>query len=195
MNWILGSSSPRRSELLALLGKPFTVVKPRTLEQQNPGESPEGYAYRNAREKALDVIEQTKGIDQRLVICADTIVVVDGKVLEKPLDADDAARMLTSLSGREHLVLTGLAVCRSSNDKILEKTQVISTRVCFKNLTQTEILHYVRSGEPMDKAGAYGAQGLGACFVQSIQGSYTNVVGLPMAELTEVLGKTFHCYP
>ncbi len=193
--WILGSSSPRRVELLELLRRPFTIVKPRTVERQQAGELPEAYVIRNSHEKIVDVLAQLPATDSVLAICADTIVVVDGDVLEKPQDTTNAVAMLTRLSGREHLVLTGLVVSQRLDGGERTEAQVVSTTVRFKKLSQTEILHYVNSGEPMDKAGAYGAQGLGACFVQAIQGSYTNVVGLPMAELTNMLTTNFGCYP
>ncbi len=192
--WILGSSSPRRRELLALLRQPFTVITPRVLEQRLPGEAPGVYVQRNSREKAADIIAQLHGkVGAYLVISADTIVVLDGDVLEKPIDAADAVRMLGKLSGREHQVLTSVTVGTLVDQKISERTCLVSTDVRLKKLSQNEILNYVTTGEPLDKAGAYGAQGYGGCFVQRLSGSYTNVVGLPMAELIEMLTE-LGCY-
>ena len=167
---VLASASPRRAELLKAAGIAFEVVVADIDERVLPGEDAETYACRVAEAKARAVRSKVHG---RPVLAADTVVVVDGQILGKPVDAADAARMLRVLSGREHEVLT--AVSFGPN------TVVARTVVEFEPLTRAEIEWYVASGEPMDKAGAYGIQGLASRFIARIEGSYTNVVGLPVA--------------
>jgi len=185
MNIILASSSPRRREFLKQLGIPFKIVAPRIEEQPEKGEEPGHFAWRLAVDKALNVASRVP--TQTIIIAADTIVVLGKKILGKPKDAADAKRMLKMLSGREHEVLTG--VCVMSGKK--KRSFVSSTDVVFKKLTTQEIDFYVDSREPMDKAGAYAIQGIGSFLVREIRGSYTNVVGLPVAELMDVLEKGF----
>jgi septum formation protein len=182
---ILASSSPRRREFLKQLGIPFKIVVPRVEEQPEKREEPGHFAWRLAVDKALDVATRVPA--RSLIIAADTIVVLGKKILGKPKDAADARRMLKLLSGREHEVITG--VCVSWGKKL--RSFVISTDVEFKKLTTKEIDFYIDSGEPMDKAGAYAIQGIGSFLVRKIRGSYTNVVGLPVAELMDVLEREF----
>lgn len=154
-------------------GFTFIVRPPHIEEIRVPQEGPEAYVTRLAREKAHAVTLAAGEV----ILSADTVVVVDGQVLEKPRDADDATRMLTLLSGREHQVMTG--ICLRSESR--EAVDVAVTRVRFIELTPAEIAAYVASGEPMDKAGAYAIQGLASKFVEWIEGCYFNIVGLPIS--------------
>ena len=183
LSLILASGSPRRREFFTRMGWNFTVVKPGTEERVHPGETPEQYVRRNAEEKAADAIALSGIADRAVAVAADTIVVQDGRILEKPKDPADAHRMLRELSGRTHQVMTGL--CIRTADAMYSRTVV--TDVEFKPLTDAEIDAYIRTGEPMDKAGAYAIQGLAAYMIRSVRGSYTNVVGLPLAETVEAL--------
>ncbi len=182
---ILASSSPRRREFLKQLGLSFKVVLPRVDEQPEKREEPGRFARRLAADKALDVVSRVG--PRPVVIAADTSVVLGKTILGKPKDAADARRMLKRLSGREHEVITGVCVTQGKR----KRSFVTSTIVEFKKLTAQDINFYIASGEPMDKAGAYAIQGIGSFLVRSIQGSYTNVVGLPMAELLDVLVREF----
>lgn len=190
---ILASSSPRRQDLLKTIGLSFTVVVPDVEEVRAAGESPYDYVRRNSELKCTAVCEKL-GTDFKdaIVIAADTIVVLGSQVLEKPQSIQDARSMLSALSGKTHEVLTGVALAHQRLNR-LEKREglVVSTRVTFKNLAAREIDSYIASGEPMDKAGAYAAQGRGSYFVKEIVGSYTNVVGLPTAEVAELLRDKF----
>lgn len=164
------------------LGVPFRVVPARVDEVPRPGETPRGFARRAAREKGEEVAARHPG---DYVISADTIVVVDGAILGKPRDRADGRRMLGLLAGREHLVHTVVFLLRarpSHRDEACE-----TTRVRFRDLTAAEIEGYLGTGEPDDKAGAYAAQGAGSLLIERISGSYTNVVGLPMARLLGML--------
>lgn len=167
---VLASASPRRADLLRAAGIPFDVIVADIDERPSPGEEPEAYARRMSMSKAHAVISMADG---RPVLAADTVVVVDGDILGKPADPTDAARMLARLSGRAHEVLTAITLG--------DETIVARTTVEFAPMSAAEIAWYVASGEPMDKAGAYGIQGLASCFILRIEGSYTNVVGLPVA--------------
>ena len=182
MKLILASQSPRRRELLGLLGIPFEIRVPNADETMDPTGEPAQQVALVSRRKA----EATPREEDAVVIAADTIVVCDGKILGKPKDPEDAARMLRLLSGRTHQVMTGLTVLYQ--DKVCSHTEV--TQVTFRELSDSEILRYVRSGEPMDKAGAYGIQGGAALFAQGICGDYYNVVGLPVCRLVQVLQET-----
>ena len=174
MKLILASASPRRAELLRAAGIEFDVVPADIDETMDADEWPDGYVRRIAQTKAEAVRERAAG---RPVLAADTIVIVDGQVLGKPADANDAKRMLRLLSGREHIVMTAVhLVCESKSQTSVERTVVE-----FAPLTGAEIDWYVASGEPMDKAGAYAIQGLASRFATRINGSYSNVVGLPVA--------------
>lgn len=186
---VLASRSPRRRELLAGVGCPFVVDVPAVPEVHTPGERPEAYVQRLSREKAEAVARRrTAG---EFVLAADTVVVIDGAVLEKPLDRADAERMIEALSGRTHTVFTGvtLAVAEPAGAVRAVETLCVETDVTFRALSTREIAGYCATPEPYDKAGAYAAQGLGACLIARIDGSYTNVVGLPLAETTALLGR------
>ncbi len=176
---VLASKSPRRQQILRDAGIPFVVRSADVPEERRPGESPPDYVRRLAEEKAFAVPISTGEI----ILGADTVVVIDGLVLEKPSDARDAMRMLGLLSGREHEVITGICL-RSDTGKIVD---VATTRVRFVPLTRQEIEDYVASDEPMDKAGAYAIQGLASKFIDRVEGSYSNVVGLPVSLVYRLL--------
>jgi septum formation protein len=177
---VLASASPRRRELLAAAGIPFEVVPVDLDETPLDGEVPDAHVQRLAREKASTA--QAMRPDA-LVLGADTIVVVSGQILGKPRDAEDAARMLRALAGRAHDVLTGVALTGARGTTV----ELERTRVWFTPLSEQEIADYGASGEPRDKAGAYAIQGLASKFVVRIDGSYTNVVGLPVALVYRLL--------
>ena len=181
---VLASASPRRKELLERIGIVCAVIPGHINEEYIPGESPREHVLRLAHEKALEIAGRDE-VPGRWFIGSDTVVVRDEAILGKPVDAADAAAMLTSLSGRSHEVLTGFAVHDREADTTV--SEVVSTAVRFKELTAAEISGYIASGEPFDKAGAYAIQGIGAFMVQAINGSYTNVVGLPLCEVVDVL--------
>ena len=179
---ILASASPRRQELLRSAGVPLRVVPSNADESFNDGELPEKHVLRLARAKAQEIAKKFPG---RWILAADTEVVIDGQVLGKPKDPQEAGRMLRLLSGREHRVITGYCLLRSSGGK--RKEGHVTTRVFFKALTAAEIRWYISTREPFDKAGGYAIQGQGAFMVKRIVGSYTNVVGLPLCEVIEAL--------
>jgi septum formation protein len=186
---VLASASLRRAELLTAAGIAFDVRVADVDETQSVGETPAAYVERLAIAKAVAIIERG---ERRPVLGADTTVVVDGGVLAKPADAADARRMLRLLSGRTHLVLTGVALiapARSGSAGRPRLAQVCTTRVTFAPLTEAELAWYVASGEPMDKAGAYAIQGLASRFVTGIDGSYSNVVGLPISHVWAMCGQ------
>jgi septum formation protein len=181
---ILASQSPRRQELLHLLSLPFAVIPSGVDETTTPADlSPAALARWLAELKAEDVAARFPGA---LVIGADTIVVLGGAVMGKPVDSDDARRMLRALSGRTHRVITGIAVCRAGPDPLL-LSDAVETEVTFRPLTDNEIGAYLLTDEPMDKAGAYAIQGFAALFVAGIRGDYPNIVGLPVVRLVELL--------
>jgi septum formation protein len=180
---ILASASPRRAELLRNAGIAFTVVPAHVPEEPSPGESPIAYAQRLARDKALAVLARHPA---DTVLGADTVVVVDEHLLEKPIDAADAARMLRLLSGRTHEVITGVCVAHSGFQRIEAEV----TEVSFAPLSDSEIADYVGSGEPMDKAGAYAIQGIASRWAKRIAGCYFNVVGLPVPRVYRLLRAT-----
>ena len=170
---ILASSSPRRAQLLRVAGFDF-IVRARPVEEiRAPGESPVDYVRRLARSKA----EASRESPDEIVLGADTTVVAGDRVLEKPENPAGAHRMLRALSGRDHLVLTGIALLHAGIASVDHE----STRVHFVELSDREIGDYVSSGEPMDKAGAYAIQGLASKFIDRIEGDYFNVMGLPLA--------------
>lgn len=184
---VLASSSPRRRQILERLGIKFRVVKPDVDERREPGEPPVDFVRRAALEKATDVA-RTIAIEQSespWVVGADTVVVIDGTPLGKPQDRAQAVEMLRSLSGREHHVLTGWALLNINAG--IERTGVESTKVWFKRLRTAEIEAYADTDEGLDKAGAYGIQGIGCFLVERIEGNYENVVGLPACPLVEAL--------
>ncbi|MEJ5063218.1 nucleoside triphosphate pyrophosphatase [Erwinia sp. MYb375] len=176
----LASGSPRRRELLTQLGLSFERLSNDVEERRHPGETAEQYVRRLARDKALAGVA-VADLDLP-VLGADTLVVLNNHVLEKPADTDAAAAMLAMLSGKTHEVMTAVAL--ADRQRILEC--LVVTEVTFRTLTPEDIAGYVASGEPMDKAGAYGIQGLGGNFVRKINGSYHAVVGLPLVETAEL---------
>ena len=180
---VLASASPRRRELLAHLGLAFEVFAPEIDESPLPGEAPARTAERLACEKAA---AGRRAFPAAAVIAADTLVSPDGQTaLGKPATADDARRMLRLLSGKRHEVYTGLCVAGPGG----RRSRTVTSAVRMRPLTEAEIDWYVATGEPLDKAGAYAIQGRGGVFVTAIDGSWSNVVGLPMAELTAMLSE------
>ena len=184
---VLASGSPRRRELLAQAGYRFEVEVSSVSESRQPGEDAIRFATRLAREKAEDVFAHRS--DGSIVLGADTVVVCDGEVMGKPSDAADAERMLLRLSGRTYQVVTGVAVAWSEG-----RTEVAAelTQVTMRTLSPEEILAYVSTGEPMDKAGAYAIQGYAGRWIPRINGCYFNVVGLPLALITSLLEGVEH---
>ena len=179
---ILASASPRRRELLRLVGIAHEVEPADIDESVLPGESPAPHAERLARAKAHAMAERHP---HAVVIAADTIVVVDGDILGKPRDGEQAAAMLRRLSGREHTVFTAIAVARDARTE----SAVEDVRVTFRQITDEEIEEYIATGEPMDKAGAYGIQGYGATIVERVDGDYFSVMGLGLRRLVELLAR------
>ena len=176
---VLASASPRRREILSTAGYAFEVRPADVDESLRPGESPAAYVERLAEEKARAVWRPGE-----ITLGADTTVVIDGEALGKPADADEAAAMLRRLAGRPHEVLTGYCIY----DGRTARSGVESTTVVFAPLSDAEIEAYAASGEPYDKAGGYGIQGLASKFIPRIEGCYFNVVGLPIARIREMLG-------
>jgi septum formation protein len=179
---VLASGSPRRVALLAELGVPFQTVVSDAPETIDPRLDPETQAVEIAERKARTVASQ---LAAGIVLGADTIVVLDGALLGKPVDDADATSMLRRLSGREHRVVTGIAVVDARTGSL--HTSAISSVVGFRSLTDSEIAQYVASGEPAGKAGAYAIQGLGAGLVSNLNGCFSNVVGLPLCETARLL--------
>lgn len=197
--FILASASPRRRQLLQQAGRSFVVCPAHVDEQILPDEQALHYVHRVTRTKALALDAQQLEACQKkagddgismsetpLILAADTIVHLDSELLGKPLDAAQAQQTLQKLSGRDHAVTTCFALCRAG--EILQ-AQDVTTQVRFRSLSVAEIASYIDSNEPFDKAGAYGIQGLGGFLVDAVQGSYTNVVGLPLAEVLLALDK------
>ncbi len=178
---VLASQSPRRREILEAAGLEFIVRAFPVEEVRAQGEDPEAYVRRLAQAKAEASWEQGSG--DEIVLGADTVVVLDRHVLEKPGDVADARRMLKLLSGREHVVMTGICLRHSGGATV----DAVSTRVRFADLSDAEIESYANSGEPLDKAGAYAIQGLASKFVESIDGCFFNVVGLPVSRVYRYL--------
>jgi len=183
MKIVLASQSPRRRQLLGQMGLEFTTQSPEIDEAAFQGRDARDLVQILSREKARWIAGQVD--PETLVIGADTVVVRDGEILGKPKGEEEARAMLASLSGRTHQVCTGVTVCRG--DKVL--TQVEETQVTFRPLTDQEIRQYVSTGEPMDKAGAYGAQGYASLFVEGITGDFFNVMGLPLCRLGKMLAE------
>ena len=179
----LASRSPRRAELLAQIGVRFAPVAAEIDETPRSGESPEDYVRRIAVEKAQAGGAAVAHLDPRPVLAADTAVIVDGEILGKPLDRPDFRRMMARLSGRTHLVLTGVALAQAG----AVWYELSTSRVGFRVIDEREQLAYWASGEPHDKAGGYGIQGLGALFVADLRGSYSGVMGLPLYETGRLL--------
>ncbi|WP_213879173.1 nucleoside triphosphate pyrophosphatase [Pseudomonas sp. dw_358] len=178
----LASGSPRRRELLEQIGVAFSVIAAPIDETPLPDESPRAYVERLALGKAQAGARSLTGAG--VVLGADTAVILDGRILGKPLDQADSAATLAALSGREHQVLTAVALVDGERRQVLS----VSSQVTFRPLSEGEIRAYWASGEPRDKAGGYAIQGLGAVFVQRVTGSYSAVVGLPLCETAELLG-------
>lgn len=183
--FILASASPRRCELLALMGLDFDVVPANIDEAFRAGESPRDHVLRLAEEKALCV---ARSHPDGWVIGADTIVLVSGEILGKPQSPAEATQMLEKLSDREHEVLTGFAVIRL--DRGIRIREVVGSAVFFRRIQDDEMAWYTGTTEPYDKAGAYAVQGMAGCFIREIRGSATNVVGLPLCEVVEALKRS-----
>lgn len=185
---VLASASPRRAELLRAAGIEFEVMPAHIDETAHAAESPEAYVRRVADSKARAIAGR---VNDRIILAADTTVVIDDQMLAKPEDDEDAKRMLRMLSGRTHEVLTAVAVCRGPEGSAPLRTgrliEIERTQVEFAPLTEFEIDWYVATGEPRDKAGAYAIQGYASRFITRIDGSYSNVVGLPIALVYEML--------
>jgi len=179
----LASASPRRKDLLDQLGLACTVLPQDIDESRLPSELPADYVMRLARQKAEAALQSVDTIVGACCLGSDTTVVCDNEIFEKPVDARDARRMLGALSGKTHQVLTAVALASTSGTKVLLST----SDVTFRSLTSAEIDAYWRTGEPADKAGAYGIQGLAAMFVTHISGSYSGIMGLPVAETIVLL--------
>jgi septum formation protein len=175
---VLASTSPRRRWLLEKLGRRFDVHAPDVTEIAHADESPDDFAARMAEEKAADVGGRRT---DAWILAADTVVALDAEALGKPVDAADAARMLRRLAGRAHTVFTGVALFRPGGERA--ERMVIATPVVFRALSDAEIDAYLATGEPFDRAGAYAIQGEGAHLVDRVEGSYTNVIGLPLPEV------------
>jgi len=186
MHVVLASKSPRRVELLKKIIKNFDIIPSNVSEKQNDGETPEEYVLRLAAEKVL-AVALSLGDTDSWIIGADTIVVLDGEVLEKPRTIQEARNMITRLQGNVHEVITGFCImnCRGSK----RVSAAIRTRVNMRKATEDEIEEYVSTGETFDKAGGYAIQGVGAQFIESIDGSFSNVVGLPIDEVRRALSQ------
>lgn len=182
---VLASGSPRRLELMRMLGFDPRVRVSAVEELLQAGESGESYTSRLCREKAVGVRNTLNSEDPDWILAADTVVELDGQILEKPTSIADAVEMLRGLSGRSHIVTTSFCwLDRSSGEDLVRS---VSAKVWFRDLCDDTIRNYVATGEPMDKAGAYGVQGIGACLVSRIEGSYHTVVGLPICEVIKSL--------
>lgn len=179
---ILASESPRRIELLRLMGLDFEVMPSSIEEMPQKGESPVEHVLGLSRQKANAISSRYPDV---WILGADTIVVINGEMMGKPAHASEAREMLARLSGREHYVHTGFTIARKTADVLLG--DVVTSSVLFKNISEEEINWYVRTEEPYDKAGGYAVQGAGAMFIREIHGSYTNVIGLPLCEAVSLL--------
>lgn len=187
MNIILASASPRRKEILENASVKFEVMASSIEELTLDSESPCQMVMRLAFEKGMDIASRQKS---DLIISADTIVVIDNTVLGKPENEIEARKMITSLSGRTHQVITGISLINLDNNKKI--IDYVISNVKFKNLSEEDINDYIRTKESLDKAGAYGIQGYGALLVDEIQGDYFNIVGLPISRLSDLLKKHFN---
>jgi septum formation protein len=185
MNLVLASQSPRRKELLSILGIPFEVIPASIDEIPMPDETVEDFVSRAAREKGAEVASR---ISHSVVLSADTVVTIDGEILNKPVDEEDAVRMLKLLSGREHSVYTAVTVINQDTEEMLDGLE--RTRVWFNPLTDDEIRDYIRRENVYDKAGAYAIQGYAGIYIPKIEGNYFNVMGLPLPLVHELLCRT-----
>jgi septum formation protein len=181
---VLASTSPRRKEILEMVGFSFRTTKSNVIEKFNPRLSPRGQAESLSQQKAEAVAERYK---DAIIIASDTVVAIDNESIGKPEDVADAKRLLRKLHGRIHSVYTAFTIIDIATKKTVTKS--VQTKVSIRKMTPREIDWYVASGEPMDKAGAYAIQGRGAIFIEKIEGDYFNVVGLPIASLIEELKK------
>jgi len=179
---VLASQSPRRRELLEILGIPFSVVVSTADETVKAGESPENYVVRVARAKGMEVVSR---VSNSVVLSADTVVTIDGEILGKPADRSNAIQMLEKLSGRDHSVYTAVCVIDQSRGRMSEGLD--QTRVWLNPMTRTQILDYIDRENVMDKAGAYAIQGFASVYIPKIAGSYSNVMGLPLALVWDLL--------
>lgn len=184
---ILASASPRRRDILNMMGLPFRVEVSGAEETMEESMTPELFVEQISLRKAAEVAKKQK--QNALVIAADTVVVLDDTIVTKPKDEADAVQILTRLSGRAHRVLTGLSVIRLSDGKAVSVCE--ETKVHFRALSEEEIFSYVQTGEPMDKAGAYGLQGRACVFAERIEGDFFNVIGLPACRLAKILKEEF----
>ena len=190
MEIILASQSPRRKELLSLLDIPFKIMVSDADETVDAGLPPHFIAESLSLKKAAAVAKNVE--TPAIIIGADTIVLSEDEILGKPKDEDDAKNMLSALSGKWHKVISGVAIFRTTDAK--SESFYVETNVKFSNLSEREISDYIKTNEPMDKAGAYGIQGKGAKFIEKIEGDYFNVVGLPLSKLYQVLKKEFNIF-
>lgn len=181
----LASASPRRAELLGQIGVPFQRVSASIDETPRVAEEPAVYVERLAQEKAQAGLQRLEQAADAVVLGADTAVVLEGRILGKPQDRADALAMLAALSGREHQVLTAVALCSATR----RASVVVASQVCFAPISAAQAEAYWASGEPLDKAGSYAIQGLGAVFVAGVRGSYSAVVGLPLCETASLLAE------
>jgi len=184
-NLVLASASPRRKELLAILGYSFSVVPSSINETPVVGETPEAFVVRTSREKGMEVASR---VLQSVILSADTVVTVDGEILGKPINEEGAVRMLRTLSGRDHWVYTAVTVVNQIRQETLGGLE--RTRVWFKSLTDEQIRDYIRRENVFDKAGAYAIQGYAGAYIPRIEGNYFNVVGLPLPLVHELLCRT-----
>jgi len=182
---VLASASPRRKELLSILGIPFEVIPSAIDETPLEGETPETFVVRAAREKGMEVASR---LSHSVILSADTVVTIDGEILGKPSDEEDAIRMLRKLSGRDHLVLTAVTLVNQVRQETLEGLE--RTRVWFQPLTDEQIRDYLRRENVLDKAGAYAIQGYAGVYIPKIEGNYFNVMGLPLPLVHELLWRT-----
>jgi len=183
-SFILASASPRRKELLGELIQDFEVIPSEVDEKPLEGESPEAHVLRLSREKALEI---SRGNPGRWILGADTVVIIDGKMLGKPRAPGEAKQMLGMLSGRTHRVITGFAIVKGGEGVIVNDS--VESSVIFKDISRDEMDWYTETSEPYDKAGGYAVQGKASFFIKEIRGSYTNVIGLPLCEVVTALKK------
>ncbi len=193
--FILASNSPRRRELLSMLGIDFKIIVSDCDEDIDGVLSPGDTVKELAARKAKAVAERYDGDGDCIILGADTVVAIDGRILGKPHSEDEAREMLETLSGREHSVFTGIALYGRFNGKAMISSDTVETKVRFGKMSEAEIEYYIKSGEPMDKAGSYGIQGVGGFFVKEIDGDYYNVVGLPIFRMKELLSREFGIEP
>ena len=184
---LLGSASPRRREILTTLRIPIAIAPANADETPRDGEDADAYLVRVVRDKLASVARFAKGHAAGALLVADTLVLLDRVILGKPADVADAASMLRRLSGRAHEVWTRFAIARPEQPDVPAHEQTVRTRVVFRSLDEGEVAAYAASGEGLDKAGAYAVQGLGSFAVESVEGSYPNVVGLPACEVVVAL--------